>query len=727
MPSDHDDPLIDSLLDEVVGGRTPPDLSSKIMLAWSEGPSASAERAEAWPPNAALPLAAHGADVSAPEPPPIIAALSQVTETAGSDAIVEFSGGPAIHRGRSNRSSQHFLTAAGLAVVAAVVLMGLAIAVVANRPRQGDRAGAPTVVIAPKAPGIHKASPSTPATVPAPDAIAATPDVRQSPRVESPTPANAPIERPTERAVADNSTPAAVAPPIERRYLRPSADREIVSFVNAELTRTWQQAGVKPTPAVSDAEWCQRLFAEVIGRAPTAEELKSFTDDKSANRREKLVDQLLTDSKYTDEYARHWAGMWTAALVGRTQGPRRDELRKHLQAALAANKPYDELVQELLTATGSATPGNDDFNPAVNFLLDGMDANAVVPTARVARVFLGHQLQCAQCHDHPTQGWKQEQFWALNGFLRQLRVDRTSDTVKLVNADFAGQGRASPDGAVFFETPDGLLKTALPRFLDGTEIPASGELAKVDRRRELARLVVQSDDLPKATVNRLWAQIYGYGFMRPVDDLGTSASTSQPAVLDRLATEFAAHDFDLKSVIRWAVLSEPFKRSSTLTDLTSKDMPEAGEIALFSRFYSRPPQGANVFRSLVQAGQIRKTGGSKSDVERARIDWLAQFNRGAAKDIAKANSKSELMVKGADPARSVSVGPAGAMLKKITATKMPFERKVEHLFLAAIARPPVAREQQATAELLKSSGGDQRAALEDLWWALLTSNECVIE
>ncbi len=272
-----------------------------------------------------------------------------------------------------------------------------------------------------------------------------------------------------------------------------------------------------------------------------------------------------------------------------------------------------------------------------------------------------------------------------------------------------------------------MLKTALPRFLDGTEIPTSGKLAQVDRRRELARLVAQSDDLPKAAVNQLWAQIFGYGLTRSVDEAGSNASPLQIALRDRLATEFAAHDFNLKRVVRWAVLSEPFKRSSALTDLTSKDMPESGEVALFSRFYSRPPQAANVFRSLVQAGQIRKTSGSKSEVEQARTDFLGQFNRGTAKDIAKTSSNAPLMVKGGDPIRSISAGPAGAMLKKISATKMPFEKKVEHLFLAAIARPPVAREQQAAAELLKSSGGDQRAALEDLWWALLTSNESVME
>src|SRR5262249_2034753 len=142
---------------EVVGGRTPPDLSSKIMLAWSEGPAASAERADAWPPNVSLPLPARGTDATAPQPPPVIASISQVTETAASAALVALSGGRATHRARRDRSSQFFVTAAGLAVVAAVVLIGLAVAVVANRPQHGNRGGAPEVVSAPKAADVHKA------------------------------------------------------------------------------------------------------------------------------------------------------------------------------------------------------------------------------------------------------------------------------------------------------------------------------------------------------------------------------------------------------------------------------------------------------------------------------------------------------------------------------------------------------------------------------------------
>src|SRR3954466_14404419 len=140
MSPEHDDPLIDSLLDEVVGGRTPPDLSSKIMQAWSAGGVAHSEIGDAWPPNVSLPLPTHGADAHAPEPPPIIAAYSPIAEPASSNALVALSGGQAIHRARRDRRSQRVTIAAGLALVAAVLVIGLTVAVVANRPQQHNRA-----------------------------------------------------------------------------------------------------------------------------------------------------------------------------------------------------------------------------------------------------------------------------------------------------------------------------------------------------------------------------------------------------------------------------------------------------------------------------------------------------------------------------------------------------------------------------------------------------------
>src|SRR5207249_12256736 len=140
-----------------------------------------------------------------------------------------------------------------------------------------------------------------------------------------------------------------------------------------------------------------------------------------------------------------------------------------------------------------------------------------------------------------------------------------------------------------------------------------------DQRRGLAQRVVESNDFAEAAVKRIWAQMFDYGFTRPVDDLGPHSSPTAPAVLDRLATEFAAHDYDLKHLIRWAVLSDPFARSSKVTDLASKDMPEEGEGALFSRFYARPLRAPDVFGALVQANRIRATAASGSDMEKARI------------------------------------------------------------------------------------------------------------
>src|SRR5205807_5209609 len=139
----------------------------------------------------------------------------------------------------------------------------------------------------------------------------------------------------------------------------------------------------------------------------------------------------------------------------------------------------------------------------------------------------------------------------------------------------------------------------------------------VDPRQELARLIVESNDFAKAAVNRLWAQLFDYGFTRPVDDLGPQSAAVAPAVLDRLATEFAAHDFDVKRLLRWAVLSDAFRRSAQVTDLASKDMPEEGERALFSRFYNRPSRAPAVMGALVEAGRIRTKGGSRGEVEKA--------------------------------------------------------------------------------------------------------------
>src|SRR6185295_3688716 len=174
------------------------------------------------------------------------------------------------------------------------------------------------------------------------------------------------------------------------------------------------------------------------------------------------------------------------------------------------------------------------------------------------------------------------------------------------------------------------------------------------------------------------------------DDMGPNAAPSQPQVLDRLAREFAAHNYDLRSLVRWTVLSEPFARSSKIADgLVSKDMPEAGEVALFSRYYSRQMQAEEVYNSLVQAAQIRKSASSDKELQQARVDWLAQFARKMGTDDAQEEShfnggvRQSLNMMNGDLMRRAINSQQDGLLKTVAAGNLKFDQKIEHLFLSA--------------------------------------------
>jgi hypothetical protein len=729
MNPDRDNPLLDACLDEVLGGRTPPDLTARILQAHAARRPVDLS---VLPP--VLPGPAPGYRVELPAPPPVLAGANAASN---GHPVVELSAQPTSLRKRSRSDWQPTLVAASILGITVAIGVG---GYLANRgplvvKKPGDKGNNPALAHNNTSPDKTNSNVLPPDRLPDEGANANVAEVKvpkpsgsglnqkQPPQIASTNPPSVTPERPLD------------PPP---KYRDPSPDPEVISFVNATLASAWTASGVKPADPATDEEWCRRLFVRVLGRIPTVEELRPFLADRSREKRQKLVDRLLTDDQYVEEYATHWASVWSNVLIGRTGGrgdslASREGMEQYLRQSLALNKPYDKLVHELLTATGSAEPGAEDYNGAVNFLLAGLNKDATLATARVSRVFLGHQLQCAQCHNHPTQDWSQQQYWALNSFLRQAHPEKAGDAVKLVNTDFAGQGQGSTDGEVYYETPTGLMKSAFPAFLDGTAILPSGELAQIDRRAELAKFVVRSEQLPRALVNRMWAHFFGYGFTQPVDDMSPEGNAAHPELLDRLAEEFAARNYDLKSLIRWIALSDPFGRSSKLPSLRSKDMPEAGEVALFSRYYIRQMPAEEVYNSLVQAAQIRKTAANEAEVEKARVDWLAQFNRPMGTDDADEEShfsggigQSLIMMNGDLMRRAASTQQAG-LLKTVTQSKLKYEEKVSHLFLSALSREPTRRELESTRTILANSSGNEAVALEDIWWALLNSNEFILD
>ncbi len=289
--------------------------------------------------------------------------------------------------------------------------------------------------------------------------------------------------------------------------------------------------------------------------------------------------------------------------------------------------PYDRMVYELVAATGVSKPGEEGFNGFVNFMAGNLEENAVQATAKTAQIFLGIQVQCTQCHNHPFNNWKQNQFWELNAFFRQTKAlrrfagRREIESIELVNQDFSGETNQPDEAVLFYELRNGLSKAAYPVFVDGATLASNtGYVDQVDRRTELARLIVGYETMPQALVNRIWAHFLGYGFTKPIDDLGPHNPPTHPELLQELSAEFKNRGFDLKALMRWIVLSEPYALSSKATSRNKQDDPSLGERPAFSRFYLRQMRAEELYESLLVATEADLTATSyEAQKEQARV------------------------------------------------------------------------------------------------------------
>ncbi len=519
-----------------------------------------------------------------------------------------------------------------------------------------------------------------------------------------------------------------------------------VASIDDAIEQGWRDYEIRPAPDADDATWCRRVFLDVIGRVPTRAELTEFVSDRSKDKKAVLVDKLLHDDQYTEEYAGHWATLWTNLLIGRSGGTdrrsltNRDGMQKYLRDSFAANKPYDKLAYELVTATGSTKPGTTGFNGATNFLVDKVnEEKGVLATSSVSRIFLGLQVQCTQCHNHPFNQWKQQTFWEFNSFFRQSRalrrfVDGTNDIdhAELVDQDFAGESNQPDNAIVFYELRNGLTKVAEPVFTDGTSIGTSGFVSEVNRREELGRLMMASEFLDKMIVNRMWSIFLGYGFTKPVDDLGPHNPSSHPEVLKQLGEDFRKSSYNLKDLITWITLSRPYQLAAVLGSNNEIDDPSIGEMPKFSRFYLRQMSAEQLYQSLVAATEA-KSSGSYEEQERQRREWLAQFvvafgtDEGDEATTFNGSIPQALMLFNGDLTRNATSTDAGGFIDRISKSGRSPQDRVNELFMAGLARRPSKNETAVASKLLIARKNDEKEMLQDMWWAILNSNEFIMQ
>jgi len=517
---------------------------------------------------------------------------------------------------------------------------------------------------------------------------------------------------------------------------------EVVPQIDKLIKQVWDDYELKPSKEATEGEWCRRVYLDIIGRVPSVEEAQEFLDSRDSNKKKALVDKLLYDDNYTEEFARNWTTIWTNLLIGRTGGNdnrsmiSRAGMQKYLRDSFAREKPYDKMVYELVTATGSTTPGDEKFNGATNFLIDKVnEEKAALATASTTKIFLGLQVQCTQCHNHPFNDWKQQKYWEMNAFFRQARAfrggmrARDGGVAQLADQDFSGDSQNK--GEIFYEMRNGLSKVAYPVFVDGRSIETSGLVNVVNRREELAKMMMESEFLTKSIVNRMWSHFLGYGFTSPVDDLGPHNIPTNPELLEYISSEFRAAEFDLRQLISWIALSKPYSLSSMRTRKNEMDDPLLGESPKFTHFYLRQMEAEQLYESLLIATKANESQGSYEEQEQKKNQWLAQFNQAFGTDEGEESTSFDgtipqvLMLFNGDMIKQATDTKKGSLIDALANSGKNYNKCVEELFMAGLTRKPNGKEKDLAKKMLAARRGDAKEALKDVWWVVLNTNEFI--
>ena len=460
---------------------------------------------------------------------------------------------------------------------------------------------------------------------------------------------------------------------------------DAVKFINEKLRAAWTENKVQPSRFVNDYEFIRRVSLDIIGRVAKTEEIRKYMNYPEASRRPQIIEDLLAH----EEYPHHWAAMWSNWLLSRSgvfgRGKYHSDLNVWLEDQFAQNVTYNKLVSQLVTANGKNTD-----NPAVNFILAHLGENnpaakraeegmfEMVPiTSRITRLFLGMQLQCAQCHDHPfNNAVTQKHFWGVNAFLRQ--VERTGmppmERARMMTyppLTLSENKAANKEGLVYYEKRNGVVLPTKATFIDGAKMKATESQG---RREQLAAFLVEHDSFPRAVTNRMWGVFFGRGFTNPIDDFNDQnvpslKSMSPEQLFESLMVATKAEAAESKDGKRQL-------RERWLDNLVSNFGDDEGNEVNFN--------GTVVQALLMMNGD---------DINAA----ITRKDKGAV-SMAYAKAKGN---------------PAGV---------------INDLYLSALNRPASPKEMAAiTAKLkLRIADKDPLAPYQDLFWALLNSNEFLL-
>lgn len=491
-------------------------------------------------------------------------------------------------------------------------------------------------------------------------------------------------------------------------------------FTSSDLDKVvrvaWKKQSIVPAPPVDDARFLRRVTLDITGSIPTSEAVKKFLANQSPNKRAEVIEELLQ----SPAYVRHWVNYWDQTLMGRGQRPMQivDRLafKKWLVEKFEKNTPWNAFVYELLTATGQNSTGGSyakaagiempammaqeeelgetgnegRVNGAVNWFLKYQQAPADL-SGNASKIFLGVQIQCAQCHDHKTEKWTQEDFRRFTACFSQTRpvpIDMARDVKGMRRVELRDVNRP-----LFRNRPrlgNNEYASATPSALDGTDFSESA-----NRRQALAQWMTADENpyFADAIVNRMWAHFMGRGFVDPIDDFRPTNPATLPDLMKKISADFIAHAYDLKHLIRLICNSQVYQLSAA----PSKN-DEANRY--WSRYRLKAMEPETMLDSLITATNLhavleRVAGGNVEQIKAQMARQLTflfdvdeEFEQ---KEFEGTIPQALLLLNGTLVNNGASVIP-GTTLAETLAMEGEDAKKIEELYLRTVSRKPTPTE-----------------------------------
>ena len=497
--------------------------------------------------------------------------------------------------------------------------------------------------------------------------------------------------------------------------------QNLADLIDRRIEARWKSDGVTPAPRAGDAEFLRRVSLHVAGSIPPVADARQFLRDESLEQRRRLVDQLLESPHYITNFSNFWTRVMMPESATDLQGQaQRPGFQAWLRQHLGNNTHYDAMVYELMTTplTGdrsmnAALQNTGTVSPIAFFTTKQIKPENLA--SATSRMFLGIRIECAQCHNHPYDSWKQEQFWGYAAFFAGIeRTTRNEDVIGQVKEVFDRRELTIPDHETVVQAT----------YLDGTQPQWR---SRISSRKTLADWMTakQNPYFAKAVVNRLWGHFFGVGIVDPIDDFGGTNKPSHPELLDELAADFAAHDFDLKYLIRGITASQTYQRTSRKTH-DSQNEPQQ-----FARMAVQGLTGEQLFDSIAVA---------VGHLESFQQQQPFQFNQNGARGeflelfAPDNNSPTErqtsilqalALMNGQFTSAATNLDQSSTLTAVVEFPWMKTPDRINALYLAALTRKPRLDELERLTKYVDSGGPakNQKQALADLFWALLNSSE----